>query len=97
MCGMLKPDGKLLAECTDYSGGTSFDGRARGGAAYRGFPDIGARLPVLFLDAGLTDVRMHIFQHMELAGVFVVDAVDADAGSRQVDRSESRRPSRSPR
>ena len=52
-----------------------------------GFPDIGARLPVLFQCAGLADVRMSIFQHMELAGVFqVVDAVDADAGSRPVDR-----------
>ena len=31
-----------------------------------GFPDIGARLPVLFQGAGLADVRMSIFQHMEL-------------------------------
>ena len=80
MCGMLKPDGKLLAECTDYSGWYCYPGLAAFDRAVElvseerrrtgGFPDIGARLPVLFLDAGLTDVRMHIFQHMELAGVF---------------------------
>ena len=80
MYGMLKPGGKLVAECTDYSGWYCYPALAAFDRAVElvsqertrtgGFPDIGARLPVLFLDAGLADVRMRIFQHMELAGVF---------------------------
>ena len=80
MCGMLKPDGKLVAECADYSGWYCYPALAAFDRAVEllseerrrtgGFPDIGVRLPVLFLDAGLADVRMRIFQHMELAGVF---------------------------
>ena len=80
MYGMLKPGGKLVAECSDYSGWycypalAAFDRAVELASEERkrtgGFPDIGARLPVLFLEAGLVDVRMHIFQHMELAGVF---------------------------
>ena len=80
MCGMLKPGGKLVAECTDYSGWYCYPALAAFDRAVElvseerrrtgGFPDIGARLPVLFRDAGLADVRMNIFQHMELAGVF---------------------------
>ena len=80
MCGMLKPGGKLVAECTDYSGWYCYPALAAFDRAVElvseerrrtgGFPDIGARLPVLFLDAGLADVRIRIFQHMELAGVF---------------------------
>ena len=72
MCGMLKPGGKLVAECTDYSGWYCYPDLAAFDRAVElvseertrtgGFPDIGARLPVLFLDAGLADVRMRIFQ-----------------------------------
>lgn len=80
MYRMLKPDGKLVAECIDHSGWYCYPALAAFDRAVElvseerkrtgGFPDIGARLPVLFLDAGLSDVRMSIFQHMELAGVF---------------------------
>jgi SAM-dependent methyltransferase len=80
MYGMLKPDGKLVAECTDFSGWYCFPALPAFDRAVKllseerkrtgGFPDIGARLPVLLLDAGLADVRTRIFQHMELAGVF---------------------------
>ena len=77
---MLKPGGTLVAECTDYSGWYCYPGLAAFDRAVElvsterertgGFADIGARLPVLFLDAGLTGVEMTIFQHMELEGVF---------------------------
>lgn len=75
---MLRPGGKICAECGDYSGwycyprNASFDRivelvteqRARtGGAA-----DAGAMLPVLLVDAGFTDVGTSIFQHVQLDG-----------------------------
>ncbi|MDE0629550.1 MAG: class I SAM-dependent methyltransferase, partial [Bryobacterales bacterium] len=78
MSGMLKPDRKPVAECTDYGGWyccptlATVDRAGELVSAKRkrigGYPDIGARLPLLFLDAGLADVRMRILQHMELAG-----------------------------
>ena len=78
MCRMLRPGGTLVAESTDYSGWYCYPGlaafdRAVGLVSQErertgGFPDIGARLPALFLDAGVSGVQMHIFQHMQLAG-----------------------------
>ncbi len=80
ICRMLKPGGTLVAECTDYTGWYCYPGLAAFDRAVElvsqerqrtgGCPDIGARLPVLFLDAGLVEVQMNIFQHMELAGAF---------------------------
>ncbi len=80
MCQMLKPGGVLVAECTDYTGWycyprlAAFDRAVELASQERrragGYPDVGARLPVIFLDAGLVEVQMNIFQHMELAGVF---------------------------
>lgn len=80
MCRMLKPGGRLVAECTDYTGWycyprlAAFDRAVELASQERqragGYPDIGARLPAVFLDAGLIEVQMNIFQHMELAGVF---------------------------
>ena len=80
MSRMLKPGGTLVMECTDYSGWYCYPGLAAFDRAVElsaqerlrtgGFPDIGARLPVFSLDAGLVDVQMHIFQYMEFDGAF---------------------------
>ena len=80
MRNRLRPGGIVIAECTDYTGWYCFPAhpafdriltlqaelRRRAG----GYPDIGVRLPVLFLEAGLSDIEINIFQWMEMTGPF---------------------------
>ncbi len=80
MSSHLRPGGVLIAECTDYTGWycypelPAFDRALEIMSELRrqagGLPDIGIRLPVLFLDAGLSGVEMSLFQHMAFAGEF---------------------------
>ena len=92
MTGHMRPGGVLIAECTDYTGWycypalPAFDRALEIMAALRhkagGLPDIGIRLPVLFLDAGLGDIDTNIFQHMALEGEFKRWTVMAITGER---------------
>ncbi len=80
MCRMLKPGGALVMECTDYTGWYCYPRLAAFDRAVElvslerqrtgGYPDIGVRLPVLFVEAGIVEVSQHIFQYMEFAGAF---------------------------
>lgn len=75
---MLNPSGVVIVEDVDYSGYYCYPDlpafrrciellyemkRLLGGSA-----ELGKRLPVMFLDAGLSQVGVHIFQHMSLTG-----------------------------
>ena len=80
MRDMLVPGGVLIAECVDYSAWycvpslPAFDRVLKLHEELRlhtgGYTDMGARLPVLFLEADLSGIEISIFQYMQLAGPF---------------------------
>ena len=78
MGGKLRPGGVVIAECTDYSAWHCFPALAAFDRAMElqaelrrrigGYPDIGLRLPALFVEAGLSDIEISIFQYMQMTG-----------------------------
>ena len=78
MRDMLRPGGVVIAECTDYSAWHCFPAlpafdramvlQAELRRRIGGYPDIGLRLPALFVEAGLGDIEISVFQYMQMTG-----------------------------
>ena len=78
MRDMLRPGGVVIAECTDYSAWHCFPALPAFDRAMElqtelrrrigGHPEIGLRLPAFFVEAGLRNIEISIFQYMQMTG-----------------------------